>query len=694
MAEAARDRLRSVAILGHSHDGKTTLAESLCFTAGAVARLGSTDQGTALMDFEPEEQRRHISVGLGMATLDWDQHRVTVVDTPGFQDLEGEVRCALRAVDGAILAVAAGSGALAVGTESAWELLQGAGLPRVVVVTKLDKEHADFEATLAALRQRLTPRPVAVHLPIGEEHDFRGVVDLVSGAALGFDARGGAAPVECPGELDGARERLRQELIEAVAETDDALLERYLEGTEPSPAELAQAIAAGTRAGTLVPVLAAAPVRGFGAAAVLDAVVRCLPPPDRLLAAGADGEPPPASDSGHAPVVFVFKTTADPFGKISYFRVMDGTVRADAHLHNQRTGLDERLVRPARPKGKALEPADALGPGEIGAVTKLLHTETGDTLGPKDATTALPAIDLPPTGYTMAVRPKTKGDEEKIHAGLARLLEEDPTLRSERDPVTHETLLHGLGDVHLDVSVEKLKRKAQVEAVLTTPQIPYQETIRTPARQQHKYKKQSGGAGLYGDCTLEIEPLPRGGGYEWEDKIFGGSIPHQFRPSVEKGVRQALEQGVLAGYPLVDVKVRLVDGSTHPVDGKDIAFQLAGAMAMREAVDKAGPYLLEPIMDVDVVVPEATMGDVIAHLNSRRGRIGGMTSMGAGLQRVTAHAPLAEMYRFPIELRAATQGRGRYTMRFAHYEEVPAAAAQAIVAARKEVLHAREPGGA
>ncbi len=677
MAGAVPERLRNVAILGHSHDGKTTLAESLALAGGVISRLGSTDQGTTLLDFEPEEQRRHISITLAVAGMEWQGHRVTVIDTPGFQDLEGEVRSALAVADGAIVCVGStGAGDLPVGAHTAWALLAERGLPRLVVVTKLDKEHSDFAATLAALRRQLLPRPVAIHLPIGREHDVRGVVDLVAGRAHLFDDRGGSQTADVPAELAEEAQRLRQELIESVAETDDGLLERYLEGTEPGEEELRAALRTATAAGQVVPVLAAAPARAFGAALVLDEVVACLPPP-----AVGDVDRPPSC--------FVFKTTADPFGKISYFKVLEGTLRPEGHLHNARSHQEERLARPTRPRGKTLETADLLVAGEIGAATKHAHTATGDVLGPREGATA-PALAFPPTSYTMAIRPRAKGDEEKINAGLAHLCEEDPTLRVERHPTTHETLLHGLGDVHLDVTLEKLKRKYQVDAVLAVPQVPYQETIRGRARQQHRYKKQSGGAGLYGDCTIEIEPLPRGTGYEWEDKIFGGSIPHQFRPSVEKGVRQTLEQGVLAGYPLVDVHVRLVDGSTHPVDGKDIAFQLAGAMAMREAVDKAGAYLLEPIMDVQVIVPAAVMGDVIGHLNSRRGRIGGMTPAGDGLEEVAAQVPLAEMYRFPIELRAMTQGRGRYTMSFAHYEEVPAQVAQPLIDARRELLHARE----
>ncbi len=681
MAEGSRGSGLNVAILGHSHDGKTTLAEALLFAAGGTPRLGSTDQGTAVLDYEPEEQRRHISIQLALGFLQWRGRQVVLLDTPGFQDFEGEVRQALSVAGSALIAVAATCGGqLPVGAESAWDLVSERGLPRLVVVTKLDKEHADFDSTYQALRRGLEPRPIALQLPIGQEHAFTGSVDLLTGKALHFDERGGQREEDCPQEMQEAVRKARQELVEAVAETDDALLERYLEGDEPSQEQLLQALGAATASGRLAPVLVAAGARALGAGAVLDALCSCLTVPASAASAGA-------------PSLFVFKTVADPFGKISYFQVRQGTLRGDAHLANLRTGTEERIARLSRPRGKTLEPVDSLGPGEIGAATKLLHVATGDSLGPKGSEVPA-AVEFPPTSFTMAISPKAKGDEEKIHSGLAHILEEDPTLRLERQAVTHETLLHGLGDVHLEVALEKLKRKYQVEATLATPRVPYQEAIRGTARQQHKYRKQSGGAGLYGDCTIEIEPLPRGEGYQWEDKIFGGAIPHQFRPSVEKGVRQALEQGVLAGYPLVDIRVRLVDGSTHSVDGKDIAFQLAGAMALREAAGKAGVYLLEPVMEVEVIVPAAAMGDVIGHLNSRRGRIGGMNPVGSGLEQVAAQVPLAEMYHFPIELRAMTQGRGRYTMAFSRYEEVPAQVAQGVIATHRESSRGREPASA
>jgi len=667
----------NVAILGHSHDGKTTLAEALLFAAGAVPRLGSPDQGTATMDYEPEEQHRHISVQLAAAALQFGGSRLTLLDCPGFQDFQGEVVAALAAADAALVVVGAtGGGNLPVGTEAHWRLLAERRLPRLLVLTKMGKEHADYGTMVQALRATLEPRPIPLQLPMGQEHEFRGVVDLLSRRAVLFDERGGGSEIEMPGDLVEPVERGRQELIEAVCESDDALLERYLDGDEPAPEEIQEALLRATAEARLAPLLLADGAHAQGAALILEALTTCLP---QGREGGAEGPPQ----------LLVFKTVADPFGKVSYFRVVGGTLRPDAHLFNARTGHEERISRPLRPRGKVHEPAESLSAGEIGVATKLIHTATGDTLGTKGSP-ALEPLEFPPPAYTMAIGPRSKGDEDKVHSGLVHILEEDPTLRMERQPATKETLLHGLGDVQLEVTLEKLRRRYQVDAQLTTPMVPYQESVRGTARQQHRYKKQSGGAGLFGDCTIEIEPLARGQGFIFEDKIFGGAIPQQFRPSVEKGVRQTLEQGVLAGFPIVDVKVKLVDGSTHPVDGKDIAFQLAGAMAMREAVEKAGPFLLEPVMDVVVTVPEAQMGDVIGHLNSRRGRIGGMVPGEDGFEQVSAQVPLAEMYSFPIELRAMTQGRGTYQMTFSHYEEVPGAVAQPVIEAHRASAHQHE----
>lgn len=680
------DRIRTVAVVGHSHDGKTTLCEALLHAAGATQRLGSTDQGTSILDSEPEEQRRSISISAAVAHCEWNGTAVSLIDAPGFQDFAGEVASALAGADAAVLVVGA-TGTVPVGAELAWEMITAAGLPCLMVVNRMDRENASFEATVDALREAFSRKPVAVVVPIGAADAFRGYVDLADGVAHAFDQGGRSGAAEVPAAMADEVGRARTALTDAAAETDDALLERYLEGAELTPEEIGDALHRGTRNGAIAPIICAAAADERGAALVLDSIVRYLPSPaERTWRAEAGGgkEVELRCDPAGPLVARVFRTSVDTFGKVSYVRVLRGTLRGDTHPFNASRGSDERPAQLGRPMGRQVVTAGEVGAGEVAVLTKLQATETGDTLCDRSSSVTLPPIAFPPPGYAAAITARSKGDDDKIMQALNRLSEEDPTFQVDRDPVTHEVIAHGQGDVHLDVILEKMRRKYGVEAQLQAPRIPYRETISGTARVQHRYKKQSGGAGLYGDCTLEVEPLPRGGGYEWEDKIFGGAIPQQFRPSVEKGVKQTMEQGAISGHPVVDVRVRLVDGSTHPVDGKDIAFQLAGAMAMREAVQKASPVLLEPIATVRVVAPDRFTGDIIGLFNARRGRVAGMNPLGDGRSEVSAQVPQAEMYAFPIDLRALTQGRGRYTTEVSHYEEVPAHVAQQIVAAHQK----------
>jgi elongation factor G len=686
MPTPAPDRIRTVAVVGHSHDGKTTLCEAILHTAGATQRMGSTDQGTSLLDFEPEEQRRSISISAAVAHCEWKGTQITLIDAPGFQDFAGEVAAALAGADAAVLVVGA-TGTVPVGAELAWEMITAAGLPCLLVVNRMDRENAAFEATIDALREAFARKPIAVTVPIGAADSFSGYVDLVEARAYAFDGGGGASPTEMPAGLDDEVQRARSALTDAAAETDDTLLERYLDGATLGDEEVRDALHRGTAAGSLAPVVCAAAADRRGAALVLDSIARLLPSPAerRWTAKTLDGKEVEVRCDPTGPLVGrVFRTSVDNFGKVSYVRVLRGTLRGETHPYNTNRSTEERAAQLGRPMGKQVLTSGEVGAGEVAVLTKLQATETGDTLCDRGTPIVLPPIAFPSAGYAAAVSAKTKGDEDKIMQSLARLAEEDPTFTAERDPVTHELIAHGLGDVHLDVVLEKMKRKYGVEAKLQAPRIPYRETITGSARQQHRYKKQSGGAGLYGDCTLEIEPLPRGGGYEWEDKIFGGAIPQQFRPSVEKGVKQTLEQGAISGHPIVDIKVRLVDGSTHPVDGKDIAFQIAGSMALREAFQKASPVLLEPVQLVRVIAPDRFTGDIIGLFNSRRGRVAGMNPLGDGRTEVTAQVPQAEMFTFPIDLRALTQGRGRYTTEFSHYEEVPAHTAQQIIDAHQK----------
>ncbi len=678
MSSYTPETIRNIAILGHSHDGKTTLAEAMLVAAGAIPRMGSTDAGTATLDFEPEEQKHNISIGAGIGHLDWDGTKINLVDCPGFADFTGEAIGGLRAAEAAMVVVSAGSG-VAVGTEAAWELLAERGEPRLVVINKLDKENADFAGTLAAM-QHLEPKPVPLHLPVGAEAGFKGVVDLLHRRCYIYDGPGQAHEEEIPPEMAAEVETYRVQLVEAACMADDTLLEHYLEGQEIADDEIVRATHEGIRSGSVVPVLCTSAVSGVGVREVLHAINELMPSAAEQPASEAEehgGLPP---DPAGPVAALCFKTTADPFvGRINYLKVISGTLRPDQNLNNAARNQSERLASLTSPQGKTLQPVTELVAGDIGAVSKLAATLTGDVLAAKDAPVTVAPAKLPNRTYQMAIVAKNKGDEEKVFAGLHKLLDEDPTLELTREETTKEQILRGMGDVHLDVALEKLKRKYGVEAQLQLPRVPYRETITGTARVDKKHKKQSGGAGMYGHCVIEVAPAERDSGLVWQDKIFGGAIPQNFRPSVEKGVRKAMEEGVLVGSPIVDVHVTLVDGSTHPVDGKDIAFQIAGAMAMREACREAHPVLLEPIMDVVVTVPEKFMGDVMSLLSGKRGKVGGTDMLAGGKTQVSAQVPLKEMYEFPKELRSMTQGRGTFTMEFSRYEEVPSHVAQPLV---------------
>jgi elongation factor G len=680
MAKYTPETIRNIAILGHSHDGKTTLAEAMLLAAGAIPRMGSTDAGTATLDFEPEEQKHNISIGAGIGHLDWLDTKINLVDCPGFADFIGEAVSGLRAVEAAMVVVSAGS-SIAVGTEAAWELLAERGEPRLVVVNKLDKENADFLSTLTAM-QHLEPKPVPLHLPVGREADFKGVVDLLHRRCYIYDGPGQAHEEDIPADMAADVETYRTQLVEAACMADDALLEHYLEGVEIADEEIVRATHEGIRSGSVVPVLCASAITGVGVHQVLHAINELMPSAAEQPASEAKehgGLPP---DPNGPVAALCFKTTADPFvGRINYLKVISGTLKPDQNLFNPARNQVERLAALTVPLGKTLQPVTELVAGDIGAVSKLAATLTGNVLAAKETQVAVAPAKLPVRTYQMAIEAKSKGEEEKVFAGVHKLLDEDPTLELTREETTHEQILRGTGDVHLDVALEKLKRKYGVEAQLKLPRVPYRETVTATAKVDKKHKKQSGGAGMYGHCVIEVGPGERNAGLVWEDKIFGGAIPQNFRPSVEKGVRKAMEEGVLVGSPIVDVHVKLLDGSTHPVDGKDIAFQIAGAMAMREACREAHPVLLEPIMDVVVTVPERFMGDVMSLLSGKRGKVGATEMVAGGKTQISAHVPLKEMYEFPKELRSMTQGRGTFTMEFSRYEEVPAHVAQPLIEA-------------
>jgi len=656
------DKIRNVVLLGHSHDGKTTLSEAMLFASGAIPRLGSPDQQTATMDFEPEEQRRKISINLGVGFAEHNGFKINILDAPGFFDFTGQVLSGLRAAEGAVVVVGPNDH-LAVGTEIAWELCNRTSKPRIVVVNKLDKEHSDFYGAVTAMREHLSPRPFPLHLPIGGEQDFRGIVDLLHLKAFvtTSDGKGTEAPI--PDDMKKIVEEYRGQLIEAAAESDDSLLEKYLDAGTLNEEEIQRGLREGILAGKVAPVVCCSATKLLGVRTLMSTIAELLPP--------AEGDPAKPAKA------FVFSTGGDQFGRVSYFKVVAGAIKADQHLTNLNRGSDERLAQIFFPRGKEHVSATEIKAGDIGAVTKLTHTLTGDTLGSKDGG-PLPLLDLPAPAYSLAITPKARGDEEKISSGLARLAEEDPTLHVERMEETHQLIIAGLGDVHLDVILEKLKRKYGVEATTALPRMAYRETVSGHSRAEGRHVKQSGGHGQYGICVIEVAPTKRGEGFVWEDKIFGGAIPQNFRASVQKGIVDNMAKGVVAGYPMVDVKVTLVDGKFHQVDSNDMAFQIAGSLAIRKGALDAGPVLLEPIVEATIKVPEKNLGDIMSDVNGRRGKIMG-TEPDDGYQLVHVTVPESEMLRFALDLRSITQGRGSYTKKFSHYDEMPAHLAKAII---------------
>lgn len=672
------DRIRNVAVVGHGGVGKTSLVEALLFSAGAVERLGRVDDGTATTDFDPEEVRRKITINAATAPLEWRDHKVNLIDTPGYPDFVGEAYAALRVADMALFVVDALSG-VQVQTEKLWKVADQQGLPRLVVVNRLDRENAQFPRAVEALQGRFGAHVVPLQVPLGAEAAMQGVVDLVSLRAFAY-RHGRAEEVELPEPVREEAQRWRERLVEQAAESDDALLEKYLESGELSEDELRRGLRSGVTSGRVVPVLCGVAVQALGSRHVLDAVVELGPSPaDRPPEVTVDGETLPPDPAGPL-AALVFKTLADPYvGRLSYFRVYSGTLRSDSQVYNATKERAERVGQLYLLRGKQQIPVSEVAAGDLGAVAKLGETQTNDTLCGKDRPVRLRPVEFPKPAIAMTVEPKSKQDEDKLGQALARLAEEDPTLHVEHDPESKKTILAGLGESHLEIVADRLRRKFHVDVQLGQPHVPYRETIRKKATAEGRYVKQTGGRGQYGVCTIEIEPLPRGAGYEFVDKIFGGAIPQQFRPSVDKGVRKAMEEGVLAGYPVVDVRVTLLDGKTHPVDSSDIAFQIAGSLAFKKAAEQAGMVLLEPVMNVSVTVPDDLVGDVIGDLNGKRGRIQGMEPNGDGTTTVRAQVPMAEMLRYASDLRSITGGRGSFEMSFSHYEEVPAHIAQKVV---------------
>ncbi len=693
MAVEEIGRLRTIALVGQGSTGKTQLAEAMLFTAGMATRLGRPDDGTALMDFEPEELSRHISISSSFHHLNWKRTEVILANTPGYTAFLPDAFATMRAVDGVIFVASAG-GDLKVESEKVFEQINRLGLPRVAFVSRLDRERMNFDSAMADLEKGLAAKPVALTLPIGAETAFSGIIDVLAMKALTYpDSSGKAREEELSGDLRSRAEAARTILSEAVAETDDALLEKYLEQGQLDEAELRSALRAAVLQGKLTPVLCGSGAKNIGVDQLLEAVVGLLPAPsDRppYQAQGpSNGTPIERAADPDAPFsAFVFKTVVDPFaGKLSIFRVVSGRASSDATVLNASRSAKERLGQLLRLEGKKQAPLPSALPGEIVAVAKLKDTTTGDTLCDEKSQILFPVPERPLPVISFAIRPKTRGDEEKASQALARLVEEDPALETHRDQQTHEIILSGTGQMHIEATVEKLKRKFNVDVELTAPKVPYKETIKGRAEAQGKYKRQSGGRGQYGDCWLKVEPLSRGGGFEFADEIVGGVIPRQYIPSVEKGVRNTLTEGYLAGFPVVDVKVTVYDGSFHEVDSSDMAFQIAASMGLKSAFEKARPILLEPIMAVEVSCPDECMGDVIGDLNSRRGRVLGMESKGAG-QVIKALVPMADVLKYAPDLRSITSGRGSFEARFSHYDEVPAPLAEKVIAESKRAKEA------
>ena len=684
-------QLRNVGIIAHGGAGKTTLAEALLFNAKAVERMGKVDDGSSHFDYDPEEIRRQITISTSFHHYNWNKVEVTVADTPGYINFEADTHACLRQLDGAVLVVNAVSG-VEVQTEKMWHLACDTGVPAIAFVSKMDRERADFPKAVEEISDILKVHAVPVQIPIGAEAQFRGMVDLFGMKAYVYKGDTGEFEVkEVPPDIADAAAKGREKVVEAAAESDDSLLEKYLEGAELTEEEIRKGFTAGVRAMKILPVLCGSAMRNIAIHPVLDMINFVLPDPSfRKETKGTNPkkkveEVRPISEN--APFsAFVFKTLADPYaGKLSIFKVYSGTLSPDMSPLNAGKNAIERIGQIFRLEGKKQKPVGSASAGEIVAVAKFKETSTGDTLcDPKNPILYPPPPAVEPV-ISFAIRPKTRSDEDKLGSSLARMIEEDPTLQFMKDPQTREFILSGMGEIHLEVAVEKLRRQFGVEVELRTPKIPYKETIKGTAEAQGKYKKQTGGRGQYGDCWLRVEPLPPGTDFEFVNAIVGGVIPRQYIPAVEKGVVERMSKGVVAGYPVVDARVTVFDGSFHTVDSSEMAFKIAGSLGFRKAALEARPVLLEPIMELEIVVPEESVGDIIGDLNSRRGRVLGVEARGRG-QIVKSLVPLAEVLRYSSDLRSITSGRGQFTMRMASYEEVPAAIAEKVIAGgRKEM---------
>jgi elongation factor G len=673
MAAVEPGKIRNLAVVGHRSTGKTSLVEAMLFQSGGVNRLGAIEQGSTVGDWDDDEKRRQMSLQASLCRAEWQGRKLNLVDTPGDPGFLGDAIAALRVVEGALFVVSGVMG-VEVGTMRLWKRAAEHGDSRLFFVNMLDRERADFDRVFGALRAQLSEQCVAIHLPIGTEHELTGIVDLLHMCAYTSpDGSKEAAAGPVPDELADVVAEYREKLLDAVVETDEALMERYLDGQELGADEVAHALKDAVTRGELFPVACGVATKNLGTSALLDLIVEGVPSPAK--------KGTPLQADGAESAAFVFKTIADPFaGRINLFRVLKGSAGSDSTLVNARTGGKERLGTLLALQGKEHEGQSEFGTGDIGAVAKLKDTQTGDLLADVQLDAgSLPSIDFPEPVMTFAVTPRSKGDEDKVASSFRRLSEEDPTLVLRRDEQTGEQLVSGMSQMHVEVAVERLARRFNVEVDLHPPRVPYLETIRRESRARHRYKKQTGGRGQFGDCEIVLEPRPGHEGYEFVDQIVGGVIPQSFRPAVDKGIQEAMQQGELAGAPVQGVTVRLVDGQYHNVDSSEMAFKIAGSMAFKEAYHNADPVLLEPIMEIEVVVPDEAVGAVNGDLNSRRARLQGMEPAG-GMTTIKAEVPMAEVLTYSQSLTSLTGGRGDYHVHFLRYEEVPAHIAQKIVA--------------
>jgi len=680
MQNYTTDQIRNVVLLSHCGAGKTSLSEAMLFTSGAISRLGKVDEGTTTSDYDPDEIKRKISISLSVLPCQWKDTKINLLDTPGYADFVAGVIAGMRVADEAIIVVCAASG-VEVGTELVWKYAEERALPRLIFINKMDRENADFYKVVEQLQKHFGRRCVPIQLPIGSHISFQGVVDLAN-----MKSYSGAKEQEgeIPSSVEGQARSFREKLAEAVAELDDELTVKYLEGKEITSEEIRRVLGEGIKAGKIVPILTGSALQNIGVSYLLDAICHYLPSPKEAAPVVATNPVTqqveaiePEKESTLAALVFM--SSADPYvGKVTHFRVYSGTISSNSQVWNAAKGQMERIGQLLVFRGKAQEAVPQLIAGDIGAVAKLAVTGNGDTLCSKEKPLSLAPIKFPEPIFSVALYPKTKTDVDKLGTVLPRLAEEDPTLQVRKESDTGETILSGMGDSHVEVVTERMQRKFGVGVRVEIPKVPYKETINSSAKAEYKHKKQTGGHGQYGHVFLEVEPLPRGNGFEFTERVVGGTVPKNYIPAVEKGVLEARQEGVLARYPVVDVRATLYDGSSHPVDSSEISFKIAGAQALKKGLSQAQPVLLEPIVRLEVVVPETFIGDIMADLNTKRARVLGMTPQN-GNQVIEAQVPLAEILRYAIDLRSITQGRGSYRTEFSHYEEVPSHIAEKII---------------